>query len=437
VSNALVTVAGLAHLALIRTRSWAANSPLERVRLKAENELLRTEVALLKEELRIKDERMRLLDAGDRPRYPPHERLAILAVRAARGWSAARTARAFLVTPPTIASWMQRGDDEGERALVRPRAPLNKVPDFVAVVVQQLRAVCPLLGKVRIAQILGRAGLSLSASSVGRALNKPPVKPLPPPTPPPARAGGKPGVSQHDGRDGPGDEPGERPRRVVTARYPHHLWHVDLTVMPTLFGFWVPWLPYALTQTWPFGVWLVLVLDHFSRSVVAHGTFEGQPSAAQVCEVLTRAARNARRAPRHMVSDQGPQFQSEYRLWCRAHGVKPRFGAVGQHGSIAIIERFIRSMKDECFRTLVVPLTAALIEQELKLWLGWYHDHRPHQGMSGKTPMEMLARRARRRSRSRPRAARRRRRRLRPRELVVSHLGGRAHLPIIELRPAG
>jgi len=32
----------------------------------------------------------------------------------------------------------------------------------------------------------------------------------------------------------------------VRADYPHHVWHVDLTVVPTLFGFWVPWLPQAL-----------------------------------------------------------------------------------------------------------------------------------------------------------------------------------------------
>jgi putative transposase len=376
---------------------------------------------------------MRLLDAADRPRYPPQERLAILAVRASRGWSASRTARVFLVTPPTIASWMQRRDDEGERALVRPKVPINRLPDFVDVVVQQLRAVCPLLGKVRIAQLLARAGLCVSASTVGRALKKPPVAPLPPS---PRRAG-KPDMPPSGGQGAVLSEPVESPQRAVASRYPHHLWHVDLTVMPTVFGFWVPWIPYTLAQTWPFGVWVVLVVDHFSRSVVANGAFEGQPSASQVCEVLERAMRSARRAPRHLVSDRGPQFRSRYHAWCRAHGVKPRFGAVGQHGSIAIIERFIRSMKEECFRPVGVPLTVALVEQELKLWLTWYHRHRPHQGLAGKTPAEMIARRTRRRPGPARRARRRRRgRRLRPLQLHVSHLAGRAHLPLVELRAA-
>ena len=38
--------------------------------------------------------------------------MAILELRAARGWSASQTADRFLVTPATISSWMQRLDEE-------------------------------------------------------------------------------------------------------------------------------------------------------------------------------------------------------------------------------------------------------------------------------------------------------------------------------------
>src|SRR5262245_14385191 len=38
-----------------------------------------------------------------RPYYAPRERLAILEVRAARGWSLEQTAESFLVTPKTVA----------------------------------------------------------------------------------------------------------------------------------------------------------------------------------------------------------------------------------------------------------------------------------------------------------------------------------------------
>jgi transposase InsO family protein len=133
-----------------------------------------------------------------------------------------------------------------------------------------------------------------------------------------------------------------------------------------------------------------------------------------------------------MVTDRGAQFQNEYRAWCAAHRVRPRFGAVGQHGSIAVVERFIRSMKEECFRATGVPFALRLLELELDSWLAWYHAHRPHQGLKGRTPAEVLRQRAdvtRQRPPPRPH-------KMRPVRLIVGHLDGRAHLPIVALRRA-
>ena len=45
---------------------------------------------------------MRHLPPLRRPYYPPPERMAILEIKAARNWSLAQTAKAFLVTSATI-----------------------------------------------------------------------------------------------------------------------------------------------------------------------------------------------------------------------------------------------------------------------------------------------------------------------------------------------
>ena len=332
VRAAVLHVIALAQLSLTQTRSWSADSPLERVRLRARVDELEQEAALLREELRIKDERMLCVPVRERPRYLPPARLAILALRAARGWTAAKTARAFHLAPATIRAWMKRLDDQGEDALVRLPVPVNKMPEFVSVVVQQLKATCPRLGKVRISQTLARAGLQLSASTVKRVAERV-IKPSAPKPPKPAAA--KTSSSKAQAK-----------KRVVTSKYPHHVWHADLSAVPVLFGFWVPWWPFALTQRWPFGAWVAIVLDHFSRDVVARGVFDKQPSADDITALLDRAVRDAGAAPKYIVTDQGQQFQDDYRAWCKARGVRPRFGALGQHGSIAVIERFIRSMKD-------------------------------------------------------------------------------------------
>ncbi|MCP4589612.1 MAG: helix-turn-helix domain-containing protein, partial [bacterium] len=189
---------------------------------------------------------MARIDARNRPHYPPTERLAILALKAARCWSARQTASRMLLSPATIASWLQRLNEQGSEALVQEPAPVNRFPDFVTHTVQQLKALSPSMGKKRVAEVLARAGLHLGQSTVGRMLARPPL-PQPGPTEPQAAPGSK---------------------QTVIARYPNHVWGVDLTMMPTSAGFWIPALPFSLPVRWPFCWWIAIVVDHFSRKVV-------------------------------------------------------------------------------------------------------------------------------------------------------------------------
>ena len=55
VRKALVHVASLAHWSIIHTRSWAADSKLQRVRLTGELDRTRNELSLVREQMRIKD----------------------------------------------------------------------------------------------------------------------------------------------------------------------------------------------------------------------------------------------------------------------------------------------------------------------------------------------------------------------------------------------
>ena len=411
----------------------AANSPLERVRLVAECDRLRSEVALLQEEvallqeeLRIKDARLGRIAPKHRPHYPPAERLAILALKAARGWSGEQAARRFLLTGATIASWIGRLDEQGDAALVQMPTPVNRFPDFVRAVVARLGASFPTLGSERIANMLARAGLHLARTTVRRF----------------RRHGGKPYP-----RVAPTNQPTAAtarqrrgPDRIVTSRAPGHTWNVDLTIVPTVAGFWVPWLPGSVAQRWPFCWWVGIVLDHFSRAVVAQGVFPKEPTAKEVCALLERAGR----PPKYVITDQGAQFREEYLAWCTKHRVRPRFGAIGQHGSIAVLERFMRTLKQEGLRRIVVPLRLASMVREVVLVVRWYNESRPHMALGGATPSEVY--RAVRSARDGPRFEPRiqyptRKRKLKAQmgaalELSLGYFQGRAHLPIIELRVA-
>jgi len=121
VRSAVVQVISLARTSLALSQGWASESLNPELRQRAEGDRQQQEIQLLREEIRIKDARMEQLEPHRRPHYPPTARLAILELRAIRGWSLAQTARVFQVSPLTIASWMGRLEEEGPDALGRRR----------------------------------------------------------------------------------------------------------------------------------------------------------------------------------------------------------------------------------------------------------------------------------------------------------------------------
>jgi len=59
--------------------------------------------------------------------------------------------------------------------------------------------------------------------------------------------------------------------------------------------------------------------------------------------------------------------------WCaeKLRDIHQRFGAVGQYGSIAVLERFMRSLKHECTRQIRVPQNPDDMRSILSLYLAW------------------------------------------------------------------
>ncbi len=425
VRSSFLHAVSVAATALARAWGSAAKSRRVTTRLRAELDRAETEIAFLREELAVKDERLGRIPPRRRPHYGPVHRMRILELKAGRGWSSAQTARVFGVTEDTIVAWIRRVDEAGDHPLVRLPEPVNRFPQYVAHLVQRLKALCPSMGKVRIAQVLARAGFRLGVSIVGRMLSTPPS------------------ADEEDQALLIDEQPAE-PRRV-TAKYPDHVWHVDLTVVPTMGGFWVPWLPFSRPQRWPFCWWVAVVVDHFSRRVCGFAVFTKMPSSSEACRFLDRATRRrGSRKPRHIVADKGNQFSCrEFRSWCARHRIRPRFGAVGKQGSITVVERFIRSMKSECTRLIRVPLDLRAMRHEIGAYATWYNEHRPHQALDGRTPAEVCA----------GGTASRATTRLEPRfrwpvanddevarvhglPLIVTHFEGRQHLPVVELATA-
>ncbi len=217
IKSGILHAISLASVALTIARGRATC----RRRLQVKVEQANAEIALLREELYIKDGRWERSRSRRRPHYTPIQRMRILQLRAARGWTLEKTARVFLVDLQTLLIWMRRLDEQGERALVQTLEPVNRYPDFVRNLVRQLKRLFPAMGCERMAQVLARTGLHLGATTIRRM------------------------VREHGGPPEEDADVTTRRRRVV-ARYPGHTWHIDLTTVPTRAGFWVPWFPFSL-----------------------------------------------------------------------------------------------------------------------------------------------------------------------------------------------
>jgi hypothetical protein len=222
---------------------------------------LEVELAMTREELRLVGVRMKRIAPHRRPQYTQVERMAILELRAMRGWNKAETARHFFVSDDTIRAWLGRTDDD---SLVQTRTPVNRFPDFVRYVVQQIKLFCPTLGKAKIADKLARASIHMGKTTVQRILKEKPAEP-----------------------SGPTAENTGKQCRIV-SKYPSHTWHADLTAVPISGGFWTNWLPNAIWQRWPVCWWVLNVVDHYSRRCMGFAVFKNKPSSEEVTTALTR-----------------------------------------------------------------------------------------------------------------------------------------------------
>jgi len=254
------------------------------------------------------------------------------------------------VSRASIHRWLrafERGD-AGRRGS-RPE-PANKTPKELAALIWRIFEANPIWGRHRIAMTLWALGVFAAASTVRNILLRPRPRKAPA------------AAAQADaGR--------QKPRQIV-ACYPNHVWSVDRTRV---------WL----WGLWP--TWALVAIDHFSRKVTAVSALEG-PNAGWVVEAL-ESAFQTHGPPKHLITDQegvftGSAFAELLRQWA----VKQRFGAVGKHGSIAVTERVIQTLKHEWLRPVPIIRGSCHLTQLLEDFEEYYNDWRGHMTLGGALP---------------------------------------------------
>ena len=293
VRKAVLHAVSLARLSMTALHSGIHSGDSWDLRMASEIEQRDNEISMLREQMRIERSRLAKIPPKNRPHFPRHERLAILALKAARRWNHMQAAEAFDLSPDTIAHWMSELETHGEKSLVQMPQPINKYPEFVTYIAQQFKSVASCLGKEKIAEYFARAGLNLSASTIGRRLKHARSLPEDP---------------------GPSNDTSPEATRRITSRASDHTWLVDLTTVPIGQGFSCPWSPLSLSQVWPFCYWVCIILDHFSRRIVGFALFMKQGDSI-VChprclrrsqELFTTVSRRSQRRSRIKAWESGP-----------------------------------------------------------------------------------------------------------------------------------
>jgi putative transposase len=312
------------------------------------------ELALLREENRqLKSEnhllKSRFGEAPHKRRYTPMQRLQILWHMAYYRIPRSHVKDHFLIAKSTLYRWLHAAEegDLGDRKSRTESA--RKTPREIAEMIWGVFEANPHFGRHRIAMTLWDLRVFVAASTVRNIL----LRPKPRTAPAAARQ-----VTQE-----------QMPRQVV-AQYPNHVWSVDRT------------------RVWRWGVWptwVLVAIDQFSRAVMAIAPLEG-PNAGWAVEVLEDAfLRHG--APKHLISDQEGVFVSEaFRDLLTRWDVKQRFGAVGKHGSIAVTERAIWTLKYEWLTRVAVIRGLDHLAELLADFELWYNDYRGHMRLGGAMP---------------------------------------------------
>jgi putative transposase len=160
-------------------------------------------------------------------------------------------------------------------------------------------------------------------------------------------------------------------QRQFSAEGPNRLWVADITYVPTQTG----------------TLYLAVVLDVWSRRIVGWA-METHLRTSLVLAALDMAI--AQRRPVQVIhhSDQGSQYTAVgFGLRCRAHGIRPSMGSVGDCYDNAMCESFFATLECELLDRVPLP-TPDDARRVVFTWIeGWYNSRRRHSALDYEAPI--------------------------------------------------
>ncbi len=132
--------------------------------------------------------------------------------------------------------------------------------------------------------------------------------------------------------------------------------------------------------------YVYVALDVFSR--LAHAEVHDRLRQTTSLQVALRARRRAGFGFAMIQTDNGPEFGKWFEDMLKAKSIALRHSRVRQANDNAYVERFNRTLQDECLGKY--PLRNSVTPAKLNTYLDYYNNQRLHFGLKLKTPAEVI-----------------------------------------------
>jgi transposase InsO family protein len=134
-------------------------------------------------------------------------------------------------------------------------------------------------------------------------------------------------------------------------------------------------------------LYVYTLIDLYSRW--AYAEVSEKIRAYMSASFVARAQRRAIFRFEMIQTDHGPEFSTRFTHLLVRKGLAHRHSRVRQCNDNAHVERFNRTIQDECLTG--VPRTASSFSKAISKYLPYYNSDRMHMGIDFKTPAQMLS----------------------------------------------
>ena len=268
-----------------------------------------------------------------------------------RGFSKAQVARMYGVHRSTVGKWMKKATKHSlehiQTKSSRPHNPANQLPEEVVEKVVRLRkgtGRCALV----LHHLLDKSGVEVSLSSVKRILKRYGL------------------TKKRKMRI----KDGTRFKRP-TVTQPGSLVQMDT----------IHYINSDYSRSYVYAV-----VDLYTR--MAYAKFTPKISSLVSLDIISQVQRHFPFKLQVIQTDNGQEFGQKFLYYLNRKQIRLRHSRVRKPNDNAHVERFNRTLQEECFRGMNPnPSTA---NKKIKKYIDFYNHRRPHLGINCLTPDQML-----------------------------------------------